>query len=59
VNLTPLSQQRGGETKMQMALKLATIRPSFDQVNLKNVAMEKDSINSSRNQHNSLSSQGS
>lgn len=48
---------------MQMALRLACIKPdyapSFDQVNLKNVANEPDHINSSRNQHNSLSSQGS
>jgi hypothetical protein len=45
---------------MQMALKLTTIKPdqvsSFDLINLKNVAIEPDTINSSRNQHNSLSS---
>jgi hypothetical protein len=59
VNLTPNSQHRGADIKMQIALKLATIKPTFDQVNLRNVAIEKDSVNSSRNQHNSLSSQGS
>jgi len=48
---------------MQMALRLANIKnnetASFAQVNLKNVAAEAEAFNSSRNQVNSLSSQGS